>query len=271
MLLDAMVRLPMRTRQQDADTEYEHLTPLFWQLADPATPEHSRRRLRDTLVTGHLPLAAHIAQRFAHRGQPVEDLEQVARIGLIHAVDRFDPTRGYRFLAFAVPTITGEVKRYFRDATWSVHVPRFLQERSAAIATAISELSQELNGAPRPGQIADRLGIPVEEVYEGLQAALAYQPESLDSPDAGGPRPATVDPCLAEADTGLDLVENRETLYQALADLSDRDSAIVIMRFFGGMTQTQIAERVGLSQMHVSRLLSGSLARLREAFVEPSG
>lgn len=257
----------MATRKYDEDTTYEHLTPLFWQLADPATPEDSKRRIRDTLVTGHLPLATHIAQRFARRGQPVEDLEQVARVGLINAVDRFDPAQGHRFLSFAVPTITGEIRRYFRDATWSVRVPRFLQERSLAITKAAGELSQELNGAPRPAQIADRLGIPVEQVYEGLQAGLAYRPESLDCTDSGEDRPMARDAWLAEVDKDLDLVDDRETLYQALAELSDRDASIVIMRFFGGLTQTQIGQQVGLSQMHVSRVLSASLAQLRAAFV----
>lgn len=254
----------------DEDHEYQHLTPLFWQLADPATPERDKRRVRDALVTGHLPLAAHIARRYAYRGQPADDLEQVARLGLIHAVDRFEPARGYRFLSFAVPTITGEIRRYFRDATWSLAVPRSLRERHLAIQAAIEQLSRELKSAPRPREIAARLNIPIEQVYEGLQAGLAYYTNSLDGVESYEDRPASRAGWLAEVDKDLDLVDDRETLYRSLSCLPERDASIVLMRFFGNMTQTHIAQQMGLSQMQVSRVLSRSLALLRCAFNGPT-
>ncbi|HKN97878.1 MAG TPA: SigB/SigF/SigG family RNA polymerase sigma factor [Pseudonocardiaceae bacterium] len=248
------------------DSEYQHLMPLFDKLADPSVSDEDRRHARDELVTGHLPLAAHIARRFAHRGQPVEDLEQVARLGLIHAVDRFDPSLGHTFLAFAIPTVTGEIRRYFRDHTWTVSVPRKLRDRHLAITATVEQLTQELGRAPRPRQIAERLGIAVADVYEGVQAGLAYRPDSLDRTERDDDHaPATVT-SLAEVDTGLELVDNRETLYQALSLLPARDSHIVIMRFYNDMTQTQIAECLGISQMQVSRRLSSILERLRRSF-----
>jgi RNA polymerase sigma-B factor len=249
-------------------TDYQELIPLFHQLADESAPEPQRMRIRDLLVTGHLPVAEHIARKFRNRGQPEEDLQQVARIGLINAVDRFDPNRGTDFLSFAVPTITGEVRRYFRDATWAVRVPRRLKELHAAITTASARLAQELGRSPRPKEIAVALGMPVEEVYEGLQVGFAYNTDSLDSgTDDEGHSPA--ENRLGDLDSALDLVEDREALIPALAKLPEREASIVVMRFFGNMTQTQIADRIGISQMHVSRLLSGSLEMLRAALTGP--
>jgi RNA polymerase sigma-B factor len=249
-------------------TDYQELIPLFHQLADESAPEPQRMRIRDLLVTGHLPVAEHIARKFRNRGQPEEDLQQVARIGLINAVDRFDPNRGTDFLSFAVPTITGEVRRYFRDATWAVRVPRRLKELHAAITTASARLAQDLGRSPRPKEIAAALGMPVEEVYEGLQVGFAYNTDSLDSgTDDEGRSP--VENRLGDLDSALDLVEDREALIPALAKLPEREASIVVMRFFGNMTQTQIADRIGISQMHVSRLLSGSLEMLRAALSGP--
>lgn len=256
----------METDEYQRDSEYQHLMPLFDKLADPAVSPLDRRQARDELVTGHLPLAAHIARRFAHRGQPVEDLEQVARVGLIQAVDRFDPSLGYPFLAFAIPTVTGEIRRYFRDRTWTVSVPRRLRDRHLAITATVERLSQELGCAPRPRQIADRLGIAVAEVHEGIRVGLAYRAGSLDHAERDDDRPSPMSTSLAEVDMGLELVDNRETLYQALSLLPARDSHIVIMRFFNDMTQTQIAECLGISQMQVSRRLASILARLRRSF-----
>jgi RNA polymerase sigma-B factor len=248
---------------QDGERDdYRELIPLFHQLAAPATAEPERRRIRELLVTGHLPVAEHIARKFRNRGQADEDLRQVARIGLINAVDRFDPNRGTDFLSFAVPTITGEVRRYFRDATWAVRVPRRLKELHAAISAASAQLSQELGRSPRPKEIAAALSMPVEEVYEGLQAGFGYHTDSLDnSTDDDGHSPAASR--LGEVDSALELVEDREALIPALATLPEREATIVVLRFFGNLTQTQIADRIGISQMHVSRLLSASLAQLR--------
>lgn len=247
---------------QHEDT-YQPLQPLFRELADPSVPEQRRRRIRTKLTTAHLPVADHIAQRYRNRGQPLEDLQQVARLGLVHAVDRFDPGRGTDFLSFAVPTITGEVRRYFRDATWALRVPRRLKELRTVVTAAAATLSQELARSPRPREIAEALGIPIEDVYDGLQANDAYQTEPLD-PYAFDAQPELERQShLGVVDSGLDLAEGRTALYPALAHLPDRERSIVIMRFFEDLTQTQIAQRIGISQMHVSRLLAQSLAMLR--------
>ena len=243
---------------------YEDLAQLFHQLADDGLPEPDRQTVRARLVAEHLPVAEHIARRFRNRGQPDEDLRQVAAVGLIQAVDRFDPNRGSDFLSFAVPTITGEVRRYFRDATWSVGVPRRLKELHAAITKTTSQLSQTLGRAPRPSELAEALGKPVEEIHEGLSAAGAYHSDSLDETVSGLDGVTTsVGDLLGGHDDDMADVESRQTLFPALAKLPERERTIVVLRFFGNLTQTQIAERIGLSQMHVSRLLSASLATLR--------
>jgi RNA polymerase sigma-B factor len=253
------------TTERTRANEYQDLAPLFHQLADSAAPESRRREIRDRLVTEHLPVAEHIARRFRNRGQPADDLKQVATLGLINAVDRFDPHRGTDFLSFAVPTITGEVRRYFRDATWSIRVPRRLKELHASVSAASATLGQRLGRSPRPSEIAEELGVPVKDVYEGLQVGYAYNSDSLDEGSGEDGAGGAMDNRLGVVDHDLTTVENRETLYPALSRLPERDAAIVMMRFFGNMTQTQIAERIGVSQMHVSRLLAASLAKLRDA------
>lgn len=249
------------------DTDYHQLLPLFRQLADETLSVQERHRVRAQLVDGHMPLAEHIARKYRDRGQSLEDLRQVAMIGLLGAVDRFDLDRGSDFIAFAVPTIMGEVRRYFRDSTWVVAVPRRLKELNRSIARAVTALSVELGQAPRPQQIAEHLGISLEAVYEGLQAGVAYQADSLDSrtgrADGDDAEPAQ----FGREDPGMAQVDNRETLHSALADLPERETAIVRMRFFDEMTQSQIADRLGISQVHVSRLLAHTVKRLRESFV----
>ncbi|WP_016699201.1 RNA polymerase sigma factor SigF [Actinoalloteichus spitiensis] len=243
---------------------YEHLTPLFHELAElsPDDPEHAK--LRETLVTRHLPVAKHIARRFGNRGESQEDLVQVATLGLIKAVDRFDPTHGADFLSFAVPTIMGEVRRHFRDTGWSVRVPRRLQEMHLAISSATSELSQTLGRAPTPRELAERLDVPLEQVFEGLAASNAYRSASLDEMLLDDETVSLGD-SIGQEEPELEIVEYRETLQPLLAQLPERDRQILLLRFFGNLTQTQIAKRIGVSQMHVSRLLSRTLARLREA------
>lgn len=253
-----------RTRH---DTEYGHLLPLFQRMRDPSLPQPERDRAREELVAGHLPLAEHIAQKYQRRGQPIEDLRQVARVGLIGAVDRFDDERGCDFVSFAVPTIMGEIRKYFRDATWMISVPRRLKELNRSIARAASELATELGRAPRPQQIAARLGISLEAVYEGLQAGMAYQAESLDTSARDQDEDTSGTRQFGLADPGLDLVENRQTLQSALAALPERETEIVRLRFFEELTQRQIAARLGISQVHVSRLLSQCVAQLRTAFM----
>lgn len=249
---------------------YDHLAPLFDELARLPSGSPRREQLRDELVTAHLPVAQHVARRFAHRGEPQEDLEQVATLGLIHAVDRFDTTRGTDFLSYAMPTITGEVRRHFRDQAWAMRVPRRLKDLHVAIGTAVSELSQSQGRAPRPSDIAAHLGISTGEVLEGMEAASAYRSDSLDgllNEDEPG---STVGDLVGEVDPDLNLVEDRETVKPLLDELPERERRILTLRFFGGMTQTQIAQHVGISQMHVSRLLARTLTRLRErASAEP--
>ena len=225
-------------------------------------PDHpDRAALRGKLVTGYLPVVQHIARRFAGRGEPVDDLEQAGTVGLLNAVDRFEPDRGIDFLSYAVPTITGEVRRHFRDRTWSMRVPRRLKDLQSSINGAVSQLSQELNRAPRPSEIAARLGISTEEVVEGLDAQQAYRSTSLDELVSGADT-ALAD-TLGAADAELDKVEYRQTLAPLLDELPERERTILVLRFFGNMTQTQIADRVGISQMHVSRLLAQTVAGLR--------
>jgi RNA polymerase sigma-B factor len=251
--------------------DYQDLAPLFDELVGGALPEARRDEIRARLVTGHLPLAEHIARRFRNRGQPEDDLIQVATVGLINAVDRYDPQRGTDFLAFAVPTITGEIRRYFRDATWAVRVPRRLKELHATINATAVTLGQQLGRSPRPSELAAELDLPIEEVYEGLQVGYAYRSDSLDDNTNSDGTPGPIDSRLGVLDQDLVTVENREALFPALSALPEREAAIVVMRFFGNMTQTQIAERVGVSQMHVSRLLTASLNTLRDALGDDQG
>lgn len=249
------------TMTSRSNSEYAQAAPLFDQLADPNLTDRERRALRNRIVAEHLPVAEHIARRFHNRGQPDDDLRQVAVLGLIQAVDRFDPTRGSDFLAYAVPTITGEVRRYFRDTSWSLRVPRSLKEMHAQIRAETTRLSHELGRAPRPSELAHALGRPLEDIHEGLAAGNAFHSDSLDEPTPTGG--ASVADLLGTEDARLESVLDRQELFPALAQLPERERAIVLLRFFGNLTQTQIAERVGLSQMHVSRLLSASLATLR--------
>jgi RNA polymerase sigma-B factor len=261
----------MSTVRPAKRNDYGDLAPLFHDLANEQLPEPVRKSLRDRLVAEHLPVAEHIARRFHNRGQSDDDLRQVAAIGLIQAVDRFDPTRGSDFLAFAVPTITGEVRRFFRDTTWSVRVPRRLKELHAAITAKTTELSHELGRAPRPSELAAALDRPVEEIQEGLAAANAYHSESLDELVSASDGTTSVGDLLGDDDERLTDVVDRQALFPVLATLPERERAIVVLRFFGNLTQTQIADRVGLSQMHVSRLLAASIAKLRTAMTEPAG
>lgn len=247
---------------------YEHLSPLFEDFAALAEGDPRRTMLREELVTGHLPLAEHIAQRFSGRGVAKEDLIQVARVGLINAVDRFDPGRGSDFLSFAVPTVMGEVRRHFRDTGWVIRVPRRLKELHLLINNASTQLSQRFGRAPTPSEIATHLGLTREEVYEGLEAGNAYHSMSLDEMLSANVENLALGDTLGEEDAALEGVENHETLQPLVKDLSDRERRILALRFVHNMTQTQIAERIGISQMHVSRLLARTLKRLREGLVD---
>jgi RNA polymerase sigma-B factor len=252
------------TQPPRRDTEYDHLVPLLTEFAELAEDDPRRGALRDALVQGYLPVARHIARRFSNRGEPMDDLVQVATVGLINAVDRFQPDRGSDFFSFAVPTISGEVRRHFRDQGWSMRVPRRLKDLHVSINSVVSELSQGLGRAPRPSEIAARLEVPVSDVLEGLEAAQAYRSSSLDEMLSSATGGATLGDLLGEADAELERVDFQQALAPVLAELPERERTIVMLRFFRNMTQTQIAEHVGISQMHVSRLLAQTLSRLRQ-------
>jgi RNA polymerase sigma-B factor len=231
-------------------------------------PEDSAQfaRQRDRIVERCLPLADHIARRFDGRGEPRDDLVQVARVGLVNAVIRFDVEAGSDFVSFAVPTIMGEVRRHFRDNSWSVKVPRRLKELHLRLGAATADLSQRLGRAPTASELAYELDMDRDEVIEGLVAGSSYNTLSIDSSGGGSgseDAPAIAD-TLGDIDTSLDQIENRESLRPLLAALPERERTVLLLRFFESLTQTQIAERVGISQMHVSRLLAKSLARLRD-------
>jgi RNA polymerase sigma-B factor len=247
-------------------SSYAHLAPLFVELVRLPADHPRRAALRATLITGHLPVARNIARRFVHRGDTVEDLEQVATLGLIGAVDRFDPDRGFDFLSFAVPAISGEVRRYFRDRVRTIRIPRRVTQLQAAVYEAATELTQTLGRAPRPSELAERVGAPIEDVLEVLQAHHAAYPASLDEPAPDDDRPGrgwmTV---LGDVDPGLGLVEDRAAVVPLLAGLPDRERRILQLRFFHDLTQTEIAALTGISQMHVSRLLSRTLTALRSS------
>lgn len=247
--------------------EYAHCEPLFEELGTLDDGDPRREAVRSKLVTELLPLAEHIATRFSGRGEPREDLVQVARIGLINAVDRFDPTRGHDFLSFAVPTIMGEVRRHFRDSAWSMRVPRALKELQQNLVKATGELAHDLGRSPTPSELAAHLDIDVETVREGLLAAEAYKPASLDAPARGGGDTGTVGDQLADGESPYTRADDHLTLEAAMADLPPRERAIIEMRFVEELTQSQIAERVGVSQMQVSRLLAKTLDQLRHRVV----
>ncbi|MFV8170159.1 RNA polymerase sigma factor SigF [Mycolicibacterium peregrinum] len=237
---------------------------MFRELSGLSEDSPARERQRERIVERCLPLADHIARRFDGRGEPREDLVQVARVGLVNAVNRFDVEAGSDFVSFAVPTIMGEVRRHFRDNSWSVKVPRRLKELHLRLGAATAELSQRLGRAPTASELAEELDMDREEVIEGLVAGSSYNTLSIDSGGGGDEdAPAIVD-TLGDMDDGLDQIDNRETLRPLLAQLPERERTVLLLRFFESMTQTQIAERVGVSQMHVSRLLAKSLARLRD-------
>ncbi len=249
---------------------YGHLAPLFAQHAALPDGHPDREQLRAELIAGYLPVARHIARKYRYRGENPDDLEQVASIGLVLAVDRFEPGRGVDFLSFAVPTITGEVLRHFRDRTSVIRVPRRLRELQTKIYQAAAELGQHHGRAARPSEIAQRLGVNLEVVLEGLAAQGAGHTRSLDeqaSNDDGTGERNRFGAVLAQTEPEFDLIEHRQALTPLLAALPERERRILLLRFFGGLTQTEIAAQVGISQMHVSRLLTATLARLRHHLV----
>ena len=220
------------------------------------------RSLRDDLVTAHMGLAEYLARRFTNRGEPLDDLVQVAALGLLKAVDRFDPERGLEFSTYATPTIVGELKRHFRDKGWAVRVPRRVQELHLRLGGVVSVLSQELGRSPTIGEIAQSAAVSEEEVLEAIEAGHAYRFTSLDAP-ARDEDEMSLSAELGAEDQGLIDSEHRVTLSPLIAQFPPRERMILHLRFFEGMTQSEIAGRLGISQMHVSRLLARALTQLR--------
>src|SRR5690242_19980582 len=235
------------------NSEYADVADMFRELEDVLTSSAQFQRKRDRIVG-----------RFDGRGEPRDDLVQVARVGLVNAVIRFDVNAGSDFVSFAVPTIMGEVRRHFRDNSWSVKVPRRLKELHLRLGAATADLSQRLGRAPTASELAAELDMDRDEVIEGLVAGSSYNTLSIDSGGSGNEDAPAIADTLGDVDLGLDQIENREALRPLLAALPERERTVLLLRFFESLTQTQIAERVGISQMHVSRLLAKSLARLRD-------
>jgi RNA polymerase sigma-B factor len=221
-------------------------------------------RLRNELIEAHRSLASHLARRFANRGEPFDDLLQVAYLGMLKAVERFDPDRNLEFSTFATATVEGELKRHFRDRTWSVRVPRRPQELHLRLGNAVNDLSQRLKRPPRVPELARELGVTEEDVLEAMEVGGAYRSTSIDAKPSDSNEALTLESRLGSHDVGFDLAEHRVLLERLLEELPDRERTIVRLRFFDDMTQTEIAREVGISQMHVSRLLARTLLQLRD-------
>jgi len=251
------------TRSQQRAADRLRAKALFATLhsCDPDSDEH--RAVRDELVEMHLPLVEYLARRFRNRGEPYDDLVQVATIGLIKSVDRFDTERGVEFSTYATPTVVGEIKRHFRDKGWTIRVPRRLQELKLALSRATSDLAQSNGRSPTVAELAVYLELSEEEVLEGMESAHAYSAVSLDAPGGDDSDSPSVADTLGVQDLALEGVEYRESLKPLLEQLPAREKRILLLRFFGNQTQSQIAAELGISQMHVSRLLARTLGQLR--------
>ena len=225
---------------------------------------------RDELVARFLPLARQLARRYQRAEEPLDDLIQVASIGLIKAIDRFDPDREVAFSSYAVPTILGELKRHFRDKTWSVRVPRDLQELALKVDRKVSELSRELHRSPSVNELAEAVGVNEEQILEALEASSAYRATSIDAPrgseDDGSD---TLGDQMGTSEQGFGLAEDRATLARLLGTVTEREREVLRLRFEEDLTQAEIGERIGVSQMQVSRIIRQSLSRLRAAARQP--
>jgi RNA polymerase sigma-B factor len=234
-----------------------------------STEEEERVQLRSQLVDQYIGLVEFLARRFRNRGEPLEDLVQVGMIGLLKAIERFDLGREVEFSTYATPTVVGELKRHFRDKGWAVRVPRRLQELHLELTKTVNHLGQELGRSPTVPEIATSAGLSEESVLEGLEIAQAYNFTSLDAPlDSDDSGSTSFAEHLGTEDEHLETLEYRASLAPEMAKLPERERRILYLRFFKGMTQSEIAERLGISQMHVSRLLNRTLVGLREALEE---
>jgi RNA polymerase sigma-B factor len=241
-----------------SSVEYEDLRQKFVEFAETNDP-----RLRDELVQSYLDLARQLARRFSNRGETYDDLAQVASIALIKSVDRFDPERGVEFSTFATRTIIGELKRHFRDRGWAIRAPRRIQELYLELGHVTETMTHDLGRPPTVSEMARETGVTEDAVLEALEAGQSYRTSSIDAPDR---QETTMGSRLGEVDPGFSGTDDRLLLAVSLAKLPDRERTILQLRFVDGLTQSQIAERIGISQMHVSRLLASSLTKLREVF-----
>lgn len=240
------------------EAERAHLRERFLELQDTGD-----QAIRDELIEAHLRLAEHLARRFNNRGVPLEDLVQVASLGLVKAVERFEPDRGLEFSTFATPTIVGELKRHFRDKGWAVRVPRRIQELHVEINSLVGTLTQRLGRSPTIDELARASNTSEEEVLEAMEAAQAYRSTSIDAPSGGEESGLGLAGQLGDDDSNLFAAENKMLVSTLIDSLPKREQLLMRLRFYDGMTQTEIAERLGISQMHVSRLLTRSLGQLR--------
>jgi RNA polymerase sigma-B factor len=246
----------------DRQVDESEVLALFERIPDDSTA-------RDELVVRFQRLAEYLARRFAGRGEPIEDLNQVANIGLLSAIDRFDTTREVRFATYAAATILGELKRHLRDKAWAIRVPRPLQELGLRMNRVIPQLSQDLGRSPTIHELADRLEATPEDVLEAMDAAQSYSTASLDAPVGEGERSPIE--TVGGIDPSFELVERWSAIAPAIKDLPDRERRVLYLRFFAGKTQSEIAEDIGVSQMHVSRILSRTLGSLRETAMAAPG
>jgi RNA polymerase sigma-B factor len=233
-------------------------------LGDLPADSPDRPRVRERLIEMYLPLAGYLARRFRNRGEPYDDLVQVANLALIKSVDGYDVSKGAAFTSYAIPMILGELKRHFRDKGWDVRVPRRLQELRLEITRASADLAQQLGRSPTIADIAAHLSVSEEDVVQGLDSGHAYRAMSLQAPVQGEEPVTELSDLIGGVDPDMECVEDREALRPLVAKLPRREQQIIALRFFGNMTQSQIAERMGMSQMHVSRLLGHALGQLRQ-------
>jgi RNA polymerase sigma-B factor len=250
-------------------SNYIDVTDMFRELRSLEEGSAAFRRQREAIAERCLPLAEHIARRYRGRGEPHDDLVQVARVGLVSAINRYDVDNGADFLSFAVPTMMGEVRRHFRDHGWAVKVPRGIKELMPQLNRARAELSQRLNRAPNASEVAEHLGIERQAVVEATIASGNYSTMSTDMTFGSDDDHLALSDTFGSVDANLDKVLDVESVRPLLAALPERERTVLRLRFFDNMTQTQIAERVGCSQMHVSRLLTKALERLRNQVNEP--
>lgn len=251
----------MATRRKSSDWHEENAESLFAKYA-----ETKDTKIRDRLVVMHQNLVRFLAGKFMNRGEPIEDLVQVGTIGLINAIDRFDPGRGTKFSTYATPTIVGEIRRHFRDKAWSLKVPRRLQELNLAANKAAENLSQKLGRTPSIQEIAQAVDASEEETIEAIELGNAYDTVSLDTKLAyeGESAPLSLSEFVGENDESLDNLEKYGDLNQAMDCLDSRERSIIYLRFFKDMSQTEVAKKLNISQMHVSRLQQKALKRLKE-------